>query len=414
MLPRAVERLLGRRDRDLKPVIALVQTLARTPGVLHRDGAVRALDVLADRIQDGEIAGAALERLRAELEPIVAVSLARTEEDPLALAAALLATSWNDRGAAERARRAFHHRRHSPERRLQALEALVAARDPAIVDAAAALAADRAAGPGDFRGQVLATLGRLDEPGVASAVLAHYGRLEAEVQPRAVELLTERPDWSLALLEAIGAGRVPADALNLNQLRKLQSSKHPEVARQVKARYGTIREGRNPAREKVVARIRELLRNQPGDARAGAEVFKKLCAQCHKIFGDGQDVGPDLTSNGRGSYEQLLSNVFDPSLVIGAAYQATTIATRDGRVLTGLVAEESPQRLVLKIQGGKLETVARADIEETRLSPLSLMPEDLEKQLSERELADLFAFLALEKAPGAGEKEQSTDEKREK
>ena len=59
----------------------------------------------------------------------------------------------------------------------------------------------------------------------------------------------------------------------------------------------------------------------PGDASAGQAVFHKLCGQCHTIHGKGADVGPDITVNGRASYEQLLSNVFDPSLVIGAAYR---------------------------------------------------------------------------------------------
>ena len=69
--------------------------------------------------------------------------------------------------------------------------------------------------------------------------------------------------------------------------------------------------------------------------------------------------------------------MFDPSLVIGAAYQARTVVTDDGRVLTGLVVEDNEQRLVLKMQGGKLETIARGDIEEVRVSQLSLMPEEM-------------------------------------
>jgi hypothetical protein len=96
----------------------------------------------------------------------------------------------------------------------------------------------------------------------------------------------------------------------------------------------------------------------------------------------------------------LLSNVFDPSLVIGAAYQALTVATTDGRVLSGLLAEDNDQRIVLKTQGGKLETVARADVDEIKISSLSLMPEELEKQLQPQELADLFAFITLDKPPG--------------
>src|SRR4029077_371688 len=126
----------------------------------------------------------------------------------------------------------------------------------------------------------------------------------------------------------------------------------------------------------------------------------KVCGQCHKIYGEGQDVGPDITVNGRSSFEQLLSNVFDPSLVIGADYQARTIATAEGRVVTGLVAEESDQRVVLKVQGGKQEVVPRSEIEEMTTSELSLMPEDLEKMLKPQEIADLFAFITLDKPPG--------------
>jgi putative heme-binding domain-containing protein len=104
--------------------------------------------------------------------------------------------------------------------------------------------------------------------------------------------------------------------------------------------------------------------------------------------------------NGRSSFEQLLSNVFDPSLVIGAAYQARVVVTADGRVLTGLVAEESDQRVVLKMQGGKQETIPRSEVEELKVSRLSLMPEDLEQQLKPQELADLFAYITLDKPPG--------------
>ena len=124
-------------------------------------------------------------------------------------------------------------------------------------------------------------------------------------------------------------------------------------------------------------------------------MFHKVCGQCHKIYGKGHDVGPDLTGNGRSSYEQLLSNVFDPSLVIGEAYQARTVLTVEGKVITGLLAEESDRQIVLKTQGGKVETIPTEDIEGLRISQLSLMPEGLEKQLKPEELADLFSFITL-------------------
>jgi putative heme-binding domain-containing protein len=145
--------------------------------------------------------------------------------------------------------------------------------------------------------------------------------------------------------------------------------------------------------------MRNLLLRTSGNAKVGADLFQRVCGQCHRIHGSGQDVGPDITSNGRSSYDQLLSNVFDPSLVIGPAYQAVQVATADGRVLVGLIAENNEQRVVLKVQGGKTETIPRSEIDEFAPSKLSLMPEGLEQQLTPQEIADLFAFLTLDRPP---------------
>jgi hypothetical protein len=85
--------------------------------------------------------------------------------------------------------------------------------------------------------------------------------------------------------------------------------------------------------------------------------------------------------------------------VIGAGYQATIVATTDGRVLNGLLVEDTPQRVVLKLQGGKLETVPRDDLGALRAAEVPLMPEDLEKQLQPQEIADLFSYLGLDRPP---------------
>jgi putative heme-binding domain-containing protein len=182
-------------------------------------------------------------------------------------------------------------------------------------------------------------------------------------------------------------------------VRKLLASKDDDLRKLVVAQWGSVREERNPAREQVIAAMRTHLRKTPGDPFKGQEVFKKVCGQCHKIYGEGQEVGPDITLNGRNSFEQLLSNVFDPSLVIGASYQAQVVQTTDGRTLTGLLAEDSPQRIVLKVQGGKQEIIPRDQVEESGVSKVSLMPEALETQITRQELADLFAFITLDKPP---------------
>jgi putative heme-binding domain-containing protein len=324
--------------------------------------------------------------------------LAGPADQPLYFEAAVLATALGNPVGSDTVRKIYLSSSEPAGRRLQSLEALVAAHDPQIHGAVAGVLADSKESI-DLRGQTLGMLGRSDEPWVSAVVLAGYGHFEPELQPKAIDLLTQRPEWAYALLDAIGRREIPASALGVNQVRKLLASKDNTLVEKVTAQWGTLRADRNPQREQVIVEIRQLLSARAGDPQAGQVVFNRVCGQCHKIYGVGQEVGPDLTSNGRSSLDQLLSNVLDPSLVIGAGYLARTVVTDDGRVLTGLPVEDNDQRLVLKIQGGKLETIARGAVEEVRVSQLSLMPEELEKQIKPEEMVDLFAFLALDKPP---------------
>jgi putative heme-binding domain-containing protein len=397
LLPQVLERLLGRRRAGPEEVATFFRILTRgkniDPGV-----AGQCLATLAGKIQTGELPASRVAQLRNQFQVFLA-QLLEKRDGPLYLQAVLLAATLGDPAAIAVARRYLASPKQPDAHRQSALSALIAGGDAAVLKTVADILADRKANSVQFRGQVLAAVGRLEDAHVAEVVLAVYGRMEPDLQPRAIELLTQRTAWSKQLLRAIGAKQVSASALNVNQVRKLLRSKDSDLIKEVRANWGTVRSERNPEREKVVSQMRTFLRKSRGDPVAGGMVFKKLCAQCHKIYGEGQDVGPDITVNGRSSFEQLLSDVFDPSLVIGAAYQATMVTTTKGRLLTGLLVEDSKQRVVLKVQGGKLETISRADIESVEVSKLSMMPEDLEKQLKPQEIADLFAFLCLDRPP---------------
>jgi putative heme-binding domain-containing protein len=380
---------------DVGPTVQLLEL------VLDADPetAKKCLAVIAGKIQTREVAGAQLEALRPKLAAPLGKILAGRPDGPLYADAALLAATLKEPAGIAAAQKLFASEKESEVRRLQALDALIAGGDKSLLDGVVPLLADRKANSAAFRSAVLGALGRLDDPRVGTVVLARYAELEPDLQPKAIELLTQRPAWSKPLLEAIGKKQIPATALNANQVGKLLASKDEELVKLVTAKWGSVRTERNPEREEVIAAVRESLKKTPGDPHKGQEIFKRVCAQCHKMYGEGQEVGPDITLNGRSSYEQLLSNVLDPSLVIGVSYQARTVVTEEGRVLTGLPVEESEQRVVLKVQGGKLETIAREDITTLKVSQLSLMPEELEKQLKPGELEDLFAYLVLDKPP---------------
>jgi putative membrane-bound dehydrogenase-like protein len=396
LLPRIVERILGSRKPDLGAVVALMERLLSGKDGSH-EPARQCLALLAGKVQTGEL-GDRLPALRERLLPLLKKAMTAGTDGPLYRDAVLLAASLGDSLALGAARELATAPKLSDADRLRAVEALIAGRDDTLDKIMPGLF-DPKARSAPFRGQLLTALSRLDGDWIGHTVLSEYPRLEPDLQPRAIEMLTQRPAWGKLLLAAVGEKKIPSSALNVNQVRKLLAFKDESIVKQVRSTWGTLREDRNPAREKVVADMRDFLKKTKGDPMKGVQVFKNVCAQCHKIHGDGQEVGPDLTGNGRSTFDQLLSNVFDPSLVIGASYQATTVETTKGRFLTGLLVEDSPQRVVLKIQGGKQEVIPRSEIDTVRISKVSLMPEDIEKQLKPQEIADLFAFLVLDRPP---------------
>lgn len=386
-------------DREQPAVnVNAVVTLLNLVINADEDTARRCIETLRRHLQTGQVAEAEVESLRDRLGERMQ-SIINDADHPLRFDALLLSAAWKDADSLDALRKVFAFPSAEVGRRLDALDALVAARDERVLDTIEDALQDADHNSAEFRGQVLTALGGLDRPDVGQVVLSQFDTFEPEVRSRALELLTQRPAWTRPLLAAIAAEEIDKGLLNVNQLRRIATFDDEELQEQFHKLYGAIREGRDPQREQLVGRMRDFLNQTPGDPHRGIAAFKKLCGQCHKIYGEGADVGPDITRNGRNDWNQLLSNVFDPSLVIGPGYQARQLVTEDGRVLTGLAVEESEQRVVLKVQGGKLETIPRDQIDVYQVSPLSMMPEQIETQLTPQEIADLMSFLALDKHP---------------
>lgn len=395
LFPRIIERLLARKEFAAKPIGDLFLLVKDAHPQVARD----MLTSLAAKVQSGELKDENLKQLKATLADALQPMLGVESQHPLRLEASLLALSWNDRGAVGTARSLVHNPQEAPARRIAAYRALIASQDGCVAQLAREIFSKGDVEPPAFLGDAFSALGRSESPEIADAVIKYFGKFPSDVQPRAIELLTQRPVWAKLLLAAIGDKKIHAAAINVNQARRLNDLKDPELKELLAKHWGQVREGRSLDRDKVIADMRRLIRSTPGDAHKGQEVYKKICAQCHKIYGEGAEVGPEITLNGRNDYTQLLSNVFDPSLVIGAGYRSYTVATDEGRVINGLLVEDSPQRVVLKVQGGKQEIIPRDQIEDFKVSEISLMPEGIEKQYTPQELIDLFAFLTLDKPP---------------
>lgn len=250
---------------------------------------------------------------------------------------------------------------------------------------------------GPSRMSLLLTARGLSDPMFATAILDAFDRLSPDERGPALNVLAGRVEWARLLIDAIEANRFPRESLNANQLRLLLQSKDPEVLAGIERIWGRVRNDDDPKdRQILAAKMRRALDAGEGDPDQGKLVYERVCSQCHRLRDQGHEVGPELSRNGTADLDALCSNVFDPNLIIGKAYEARVIATVDGQIVTGLVIEESPRRVVLKIAGGQSVSVPRDEIEQMRRSDVSLMPEGLESQMSEQQFRDLVAFLRRE------------------
>ena len=390
--PRIVERMLNNQKLDARSVAELIQFIAERDS----ERAKQCLSEVSSRLST--LTEPALLPLKAEFKPLLQGLLARDSATPLFVSAQLLSARLGLAQIDSASVRARFTEADQPEAtRLEALDALIAFRDPAFLSLLPKVFSSNSV---SFNERVFAALGRVEAAKLAEVLVGEYPKLRPELQPLAVDLLMQREPWARKLLDAVLAGKLPKSVLNANHLRKILESNDRDALWAVEKAFGTIREERNPEREKVVAEMGAYFREHIGNPYRGQAVFRNLCAQCHTIYGAGAKVGPDLTASGRASFEQLLSNVLDPSLVIGPGYQVTTVVTRDERNLTGLIVEDNEQRIVVRMPGEGEETVPRHNVKYTRVSKLSMMPEGIEGLLDKKDLADLFAFLALDKPPG--------------
>jgi len=142
--------------------------------------------------------------------------------------------------------------------------------------------------------------------------------------------------------------------------------------------------------------VSQILAKGKGDAERGKPLVVKHCLNCHKLHDEGATVGPDLTPLDRKNLDVLLPNVIDPSAVIREGYQQYIIATADGRVLSGLLAENTPEKVTVLDAKGMRITLRRKEIESMTRSESSLMPEGILDPLSDQDLRDLFAYLRTE------------------
>jgi putative heme-binding domain-containing protein len=245
-----------------------------------------------------------------------------------------------------------------------------------------------------LRSPAINLLGRFDVPEVPEALLSRLEKFSSGERSAALSTLTSRTTFALTLLEAVAAGRIKREQLTSFHIRQLTELHNPEVDRRVAATWGKILQ--TPAeKQALIARLEKVFNEAPlwaYDAGAGHKHFQTLCAQCHRLGDEGVRLGPELTGAGKNGIRYFLENIIDPNAVIGADFQMTTIETKKGDVISGLIVNETQSAITLRTTAGE-NVVAKVEVAQRATSEKSMMPESLLESLKDREQIELLKFL---------------------
>jgi len=301
----------------------------------------------------------------------------------------------------------------SVSERRAAIRTLVRARRAGLVGKLQNLLGNR-----DLAAEAIYGLAAFNTPETPELLVARFSGFRSAARAEAVNTLVSRPLYAQALLEAIQGGRIPRDAVSAFQIRQMQSFENASIGRQVSDIWPDLKQ----QSARATRQIRQLQKTLTDDVLSAADrsrgraLFAKSCANCHKLFGEGRSIGPDLTGAQRSNLNYLLENIVDPSATVSKNFQLTSVVLENGRVFNGVVLNRSEKILTLQTADRRV-TIPVTDIDETRDSQLSLMPENQLRVMTDQEIQDLISYLMspgqvpLPEKAAAGERQPASDQR---
>jgi putative heme-binding domain-containing protein len=243
-------------------------------------------------------------------------------------------------------------------------------------------------------------LANYDDPGVPDRVLNQWKR-DAVLRPAAMDTLVSRVSYARVLLDRLAKQEIPREAITPFHARQIQSLGDESLAKQLGQVWGEVRDTPEALKTEI-ADWKKLLTPEviaQADPAKGKTTFAALCGACHKLYGEGGAIGPELTGSDRHNLDYLLGNIVNPNEVVPADYLLTVFTLKDGRVVSGVVPEQNEKTVTVQTPVERL-TIPADTITKRESMPVSLMPEGLLKTMGEATVKDLIAYL-MTKAPVA-------------
>jgi len=234
--------------------------------------------------------------------------------------------------------------------------------------------------------EVLRLIAKLQPKGGEKFLLDGWDNRTPAMRVQILEVLLSNDAWTLALLD-----RPEAKACDAATRARLGNHPNKQIA---KIAAKVFANATSATRAEVLAKFKPALALK-GDPMAGKAVFGQVCIACHKLDGQGLELGPDLRSVREHDAEKLLNSILDPSAVIEPGFMAYHCTLKSGEQLYGVIATETSGSLTLKMPGNVVRSVLRSDIASLQSTNTSLMPDGLEAALTVQSVANVIAYLRL-------------------
>ncbi len=242
-----------------------------------------------------------------------------------------------------------------------------------------------------LRKEAISALQIYDDPKIASTIIPLTASLPTDAKLAAFNLLASRRTSSSALLKAVEHADISAKSIPAEIVDKLRLDE--SLAPTVDQVFGPKITFDKTALDARLKSLEHTIASGSGDPFEGFKNFSLACSTCHTLFGKGGKIGPDLTSYKRDDLEIMLMNIVNPSGEIREGYETVVIDTKDGRSLSGFLAERYNDALVLRGLDGATTLIPRNDIVSMRSAGRSLMPDGLLDSFNAQQIRDLFAYL---------------------
>jgi putative heme-binding domain-containing protein len=241
-----------------------------------------------------------------------------------------------------------------------------------------------------LRMDVISAIANFNEDNLGALIVSNYKALSIVEKRRAIETLSSRPKYGWQLTQALKNQTIPKSdipAYTARQLLRVVGSGFIEY-------WGPIEQ--EQSLEKAYIKYRNILTPAAileANAKKGEIVFQKSCGSCHKMYGNGGNIGPELTGSNRANLDYFLFNVLNPSGEIQEDYKLVVITTRDGRTYSGNVIAENDRQVTMRIVGKESSKINKSDIQSREVMPSSLMPVGILETIQENEVLDLVKYM---------------------